>query len=81
MVCDILLGVPLNTFGALGKGGEIMFVLVIITLAGISLYFLLKPPANFQNELVLRYESISETELVVRGKQSMPTLSGFGKVY
>ncbi|OLN32773.1 hypothetical protein [Desulfosporosinus metallidurans] len=56
-----------------------MFILVIIALAGISLYFLLKPPTDFQNEQALRYKSISEPELAVTKKQSMPR--GFGKVF
>ena len=54
-----------------------MFILIVIALAGISLYFLLKPPTDFQNEQALRCESISEHELAVTKKQSM---LGFGKV-
>ena len=58
-----------------------MFIVVIIVLAGISLYFLLKPPADFQNEQALRYESISESELVVTKQQSTSSLRRFGKVF
>ncbi len=60
-----------NQFGVIWKkGGEIMFTFIIIALAGISLYFLLKPPADFQNVQALRSESISEPELVAAKKQS-----------
>ena len=69
-----------NQFGVIWKkGGEIMFTFIIIALAGISLYFLLKPPADFQNEQAFRCESIYETELVVTRKPSMPTIRVLGK--
>ena len=58
-----------------------MFIIVIIALAGISLYFLLKPPADFQNEQALSCESISEPELVVTKKLSTPSLRGFAKIF
>jgi hypothetical protein len=78
MVCDILLVGTFNTFEIIWEGGEIMLILVIISLAGISLYFLLKPPTDFQYEQALRCESISEPELVIIKKQNMPPVRGFG---
>lgn len=40
-----------------------MFILVIIILAGFSLYVLLKPPTDFQNILASTDESNSEIDL------------------
>ncbi|MDR3587245.1 MAG: hypothetical protein P4L59_18315 [Desulfosporosinus sp.] len=57
-----------------------MFVLIIIALAGLSLYFLLKPPTDFKNEPKSRRESLSEPELAVTKKDSRPTTKGFRKV-
>lgn len=57
-----------------------MFILIIITLAGISLYVLLKPSTDFEYEQALRIEPISEPKLEVMEQRSKPTVRELGKV-
>ncbi len=58
-----------------------MFILVIIALAGFSLYFLLKPPTDYKNGQTLRSESSSEPESAVTKKNSMPASSGSRRAF
>lgn len=59
--------------------GETMFILVIIILAGFSLYVLLKPPTDFQNALASTDESNSELDIRSNQISETATLRVHGK--
>lgn len=58
-----------------------MFMVIIFTLAGISLYFLLKPPTDFEYEQASRIKPIAEPELEVTEQRSKPTVRKLGKLF
>lgn len=58
-----------------------MFVAIFIILAGIALYFLLKPSTAMEYEQALSIKPISELELEVKEQRSKPTVNKLGKAY
>ena len=58
-----------------------MFMVIIFTLAGFSIYVLLKPPTDFEYQQASRIEPIVEPKLEVTEQQSNPTLRKLEKAY
>ena len=63
------------------KEVTIMFMVIIIILAGISLYALLKPPTDLEYEQALIIEPITTPQLEITEQRCKPTVRKLDKVY